>query len=62
MASTLNVFLCAGLAILVYACIGLPLAARVAGRPLALMLAPALGWAAHSAAALPLFYVSGCRG
>jgi len=59
MASTLNVFLCAGLAILVYACIGLPLAARVAARPLALMLAPALGWAAHSAAALPLFYVVG---
>ncbi len=59
MASTLNVFLCAGLAILVYACIGLPLAARVAARPLALMLAPALGWAAHSAAALPLFYVIG---
>jgi len=59
MASTLNVFLCAGLAILVYACIGLPLAARVASRPLALMLAPALGWAAHSAAALPLFYVIG---
>lgn len=59
MASTLNVFLCAGLATLVYACIGLPLAARVAPRPLALMLAPALGWAVHSAAALPLFFLIG---
>ncbi len=57
MASLPNVLICAGLALLLYFCIGLPLAARLAPRPLAVMIAPALGWAVHSAAALALFFV-----
>jgi hypothetical protein len=59
MASTANALICAGLALVLYACIGLPLAMRVAPRPLATMLAPALGWAVHSAVALPLFFMIG---
>ena len=52
---------CGGLALALYGCIGLPLAAHVAPRPLALMLAPALGWAVHSALALPIFFTVGMR-
>ncbi|MDI1343519.1 MAG: hypothetical protein PSV22_05385 [Pseudolabrys sp.] len=59
MASLVNSLICAGAAIVIYACIGLPLALRVASRPLALMLAPALGWAIHSVVALPLFFAVG---
>ena len=59
MASLLNVLVCAALVLLPYVCLGLPLAARLAPRPLALMLAPALGWAVHSAVALPLFFAIG---
>ena len=59
MASVVNILICSGLAIFIYFCLGFPLAGRVAPRPLAIMLAPGLGWAAHSAAALPLFFVFG---
>jgi hypothetical protein len=59
MASPLIVFLCAALALLLYGVMGLPLAARVAPRPLALMLAPALGWAVHSAFVLAVFFFIG---
>ena len=59
MASLLNSLICAAAALLVYAGLGLPLALRVAPRPLALMLAPALGWAVHSALALPLLFLIG---
>ena len=46
-------------ALIVYFCLGLPLAARVAPRPLAGLLAPAFGWAVHSVIALPLLFVFG---
>jgi hypothetical protein len=59
MASLLNSLICAGTALLIYACLGLPLTWRVAPRPLALMLAPVLGWAVHSVVALPLFFAIG---
>ena len=59
MASIPNVLICAGLALVLYSCLGLPLAARFASRPLAVMMAPALGWAVHSAAALALFFIVG---
>ena len=59
MASIPNGLICAGLALVLYACMGLPLAARFAPRPLAVMMAPAIGWAVHSAAALALFFAIG---
>ncbi len=59
MASLCTSLIAVGLAILIYAAIGLPLALRVAPRPMALMLAPALGFAVHSALALPLFFTIG---
>ncbi|HEY0303087.1 MAG TPA: hypothetical protein VGC36_17200, partial [Rhizomicrobium sp.] len=59
MATLPNSLICAAAALLIYAGFGLPLALRVAPRPLALFLAPALGWAAHSVLALPLFFFVG---
>ncbi len=59
MISVTSALLCAGLAIALYGLIGLPLAQRVAMRPLVPWLAPALGWAAHSALALPLCFALG---
>jgi hypothetical protein len=59
MASIPNVLICAGLALVLYACLGLPLAARFAPRPLAVMMAPGIGWAVHSTAALALFFAIG---
>jgi hypothetical protein len=59
MASTLNALICAGLAIVLWTCIGLPVAIRVAPRSLALMIAPAIGWAVHSAIAFPIFCAIG---
>jgi hypothetical protein len=60
MASALNVFLCAVAAALFWTCVGLPIVRRLAPeRPLAWPLAPALGWAVHSAAALPILRLVG---
>jgi hypothetical protein len=59
MASLFNSLICAGAAVLIYTLLGLPLMLRVASRPLALMLAPALGWAAHGVLALPLLCAIG---
>lgn len=59
MASLINSLICAAAAIFIYTCIGLPLTLCLASRPLALMLAPALGWAVHSTVALPLFFAIG---
>jgi hypothetical protein len=56
MASFSHVLICSGLALLIYFFIGLPIAARSGHRPIALMLAPAIGWAIHSPIALLLFY------
>lgn len=54
MISFTQALICAGLALALYGLIGLPLAQRVAMRPLAPWLAPAIGWAVHSALALLL--------
>jgi hypothetical protein len=59
MISFTHALICAGLALALYGLIGLPLAQRVAMRPLAPWLAPAIGWAAHSALALPLCFLIG---
>jgi hypothetical protein len=60
MASTTNVILGMAAAILLWTVIGLPIArAAMKSHPLAWSIAPALGWAVHSAAALPLFMLIG---
>ncbi|MFA6267403.1 MAG: hypothetical protein WC670_17010 [Pseudolabrys sp.] len=59
MASFLNCLAGAGLALALYGLIGLPLAQRAVPRPMAPWLAPVLGWSAHSALALPLFFAIG---
>jgi hypothetical protein len=59
MVSTLDALVCGIAAALLWTCIGLPLARRVVPGALALPVAPALGWAVHSAAALPVFFLIG---
>ena len=59
MAATVNMLSCAGAALLIYFVLGLPLATWIAPRKLAAMLAPALGWAVHSAIVLPLLFAFG---
>jgi hypothetical protein len=59
MASTFDALVCAVAATLLWTGLGLPLARRLLPAPLALPLAPALGWAVHSAAALPIFFLLG---
>ncbi|MFL6796506.1 MAG: hypothetical protein ACJ8F3_03745 [Xanthobacteraceae bacterium] len=57
MASTLNAVLCATAGLLLWTLLGLPLARRLTAAPLALPFAPMLGWAVHSALALPIFLI-----
>ncbi len=57
MISTLNVILCAVLAVLFWTCIGFAVGQRILPRALALPLAPTLGWAVQNALALPIFFV-----
>jgi hypothetical protein len=60
MASTTNVILCAGAALVLWTCVGLAVARAVLPQhTMAWAAAPALGWAVHSAVALPLFSVVG---
>lgn len=59
MASTVNVLICAALAVVLWGFMGLALATRVAPRTLAWWLAPASGWAVHSALPLPIFSIIG---
>src|SRR3954470_9270107 len=59
MVSTLDTLVCAITAALLWTCLGLPIARRVVPGALALPIAPALGWAVHSAAALPVFFLVG---
>ena len=60
MASISNVILGSAAALLVWTCIGLAVARAVLPqRALWWPVAPALGWAVHSAAALPLFMLIG---
>ncbi len=62
MASTGPVIFCGIAALIFWAVIGLPIARRVAPPNLALPMAPALGWAVHSALALPLYRFIGFTG
>ena len=59
MASTLNVLTCAAVALVLWTCIGLAVARRILPGALAWSIAPLLGWAAHSAALLPILGIVG---
>jgi hypothetical protein len=56
MASTLHAALGAAAATLFFTCLGIVLTRRLVPAAVALALAPVVGWAAHSAVALPLFF------
>src|SRR5216683_7371501 len=56
MASTLNAAIGAAAAMLFWTCLGLVVMRRLVPA-LALPMAPVVGWAAHSAVALPIFFV-----
>jgi hypothetical protein len=55
MPSTIHVAICAVTALAYWGIVGFALSRRLAPAPLALPLAPALGWAFHSALTLPLY-------
>ena len=59
MASTLHAAIGAVVALLFWTALGLSISRRIFPRALALPSAPALGWAVHSAAALPIFLALG---
>ena len=59
MAQLENALLCAAAMTAIWTLIGLPIAARVAAPSPFWLGAPALGWAVHSAVALPLFWMVG---
>ena len=59
MAQLGNTLLCAVVMTALWTAIGLPVAARAFDRGYAWLLAPALGWAASSVVALPLFEMTG---
>jgi hypothetical protein len=62
MPSTLHVAICAVAALAYWGIVGFALSRRLAPAPLALPLAPALGWAFHSALTLPLYRFLGFTG
>src|SRR5271165_5707905 len=59
MASPLDAAICAVVALLLWTALGFSVSRRICPRTLALPLAPALGWAVHNAAALPIFLLIG---
>lgn len=59
MASTPHILLCGLAAAMLWTALGLPVAQRLFPRQMSLPIAPALGWAMHSAAALPIHMVIG---
>jgi hypothetical protein len=59
MASPVNAALCALLATAFWSFLGYALARHLLPRPLAVGAAPVMGWAVHSAATLPLFFLIG---
>src|SRR5580692_11597314 len=59
MASPVNAALCALLATAFWSFLGYALARHLLPRPLAVGVAPVIGWAVHSAATLPLFFLIG---
>jgi hypothetical protein len=62
MPSTLSAAAGAVVGLLFWSAVGLAISRRILPRALALPLAPALGWAVHSAATLPLFMLLGFSG
>src|SRR5688572_29804553 len=59
MPTALNVVICAVAATLFWTCLGFAIARRLVDYSLALPIAPVLGWAVHSAAALPILTLMG---
>ncbi len=59
MPTALNVVICAVAATLFWTCLGFAIARRLVDHSLALPIAPVLGWAVHSAAALPILMLVG---
>ncbi|MFZ2093116.1 MAG: hypothetical protein WAU99_15385, partial [Pseudolabrys sp.] len=59
MPSALQVLFCSIIALLFWGTIGMALSRRWAPPTLAIPIAPALGWAVHSALALPLYRLIG---
>jgi hypothetical protein len=59
MASLVNAVLCAVVATAFWSLLGYALARHMLPRPLAFGAAPVLGWAVHSAATLPIFFLIG---
>ena len=59
MATPVNAALCAVLAVAFWTLLGFSVSRRLLPRPLACGAAPVMGWAAHSAATLPLFVLIG---
>ncbi len=59
MPSLVNAVLCAVVATAFWSLLGYALARHMLPRPLALGAAPVLGWAVHSAATLPIFFLIG---
>ena len=59
MATIQNALVCAVLALGIWGCIGFAIGSRLLPRNLALPFGPLLGWAAHSAVMLPLFFLTG---
>ena len=59
MATTQNALICAALALGLWSCIGFAISSRLLPRSLALPLAPMVGWAMHSALALPMMFFVG---
>src|SRR6204780_5683384 len=59
MASPVNAALCALLATAVWSFLGYALTRHLLPRALAIGAAPVMGWAAHSAATLPIFFLIG---
>jgi hypothetical protein len=55
MASFQNALICAGLATILWTCIGFSLSSQLMPRSLAWPMAPIIGWAVHSALAFPVF-------
>ena len=59
MATAQNALICAALALCLWSCIGFSIGLRLMPRSLAIPIAPALGWAVHSAVMLPLMFFTG---
>jgi hypothetical protein len=59
MATIQNTLVCAALGLVIWGCCGFAIGRRLLPRSMAMPFAPLLGWASHSAVALPLFFLIG---